>query len=104
MFCRSSCCRTTDPFQIYGETFHPTLTSPDDTVFVANVPNAWLAMAPHSALAALLNRSQSGTKFPRRGSPSGKKVSFHVRVVEVTRAEAGLFAAVNVFPKLLKTS
>ena len=57
------------------------------------VPNLLFAKAPHSPFATGLRRSQSGTKFPRRGSPAGNSESFHVRSVVVTIAFAGLATA-----------
>src|SRR5437867_2383929 len=55
------------------------------------VPKFWFAHAPHSRLAAGFKRLQSGTRFPLRGSPAGKKlVSFHDRVVLVARRTTGL--------------
>ena len=44
---------------------------------------------PHSSLASTLTRSQSGTKLPRRGSPTGKKLSFHDRVTNSARLDTG---------------
>src|SRR5580704_16688504 len=53
-------------------------------------PKFRLEIGPHSPLASGLRRLQSGTKFPLRGSPTGKKLSFQTRLTWFTDAFTGL--------------
>src|SRR5713226_4188718 len=59
-------------------------------------PNDRSDHGPHSPLVAGFRRSQSGTKFPRRGSPTGNVLSFHDRVVLADWFDEGISTATPV--------
>ena len=70
--------------------FQPWSASGFTVVPAACCPQFRLVHAPHSPLVAGFRKSQSATKLPRRGSPTGYVVSLQLRLVVVTSVTAGL--------------
>src|SRR5215472_10889646 len=77
----SSCCTPAENSQFDGRCPQPVRTSGSYCTAALVEPNEFCATAPHSPLAALLDRSQSGVKF--------LFASFQVRVVVVCSVRIG---------------
>src|SRR5262245_13080198 len=74
---------------MYGRFPQPSTQAGSGVLVTTSEPKFAFAMAPHSPFAAVCVSTQSGRKLPRRGSPTGKKLSFQERVVLFTDARAG---------------
>ena len=66
---RSSCCSDTDVCQLYCCLLKPSVASFAKRVPALTWPKPRSFHGPHSPLPFRFRRSQSGTKFPVRGSP-----------------------------------
>src|ERR687891_1463987 len=97
---RSSCCTAAENSQLYPRLPNPRYVSGSTVVLGTRCPNREFDSAPHSPFAEALVRSQSGMKFPDRGSPGGYKRSFHARVAESASTWVGL-PAMNRLPLML---
>src|SRR5436309_10771103 len=85
----SSCWNPVENSQFHGRTPHPLSVLGSCWAIGIVPPKPAVSHGPHSPFAAGSNRSQSGTLFKRRGSPTGYVSSFTFRAVFVARATAG---------------
>src|SRR5215213_10921209 len=96
---RSSCWISVEKSQFESRLPQPLSTFGSHTVaFGLFLPKLLLPIAPHSPLMAKLPRSQSGTKLPRRGSPTGKVRSSQLRLDDTTDVAIGLRPSVKSVP------
>src|SRR5204862_8133793 len=85
----SSCCTLAENSHCYPRCPHPVSVSGEEALLAVTRPKFVSETMPHSPFRSTFVRSQSGTKLPRRGSPAGKRLSFHDRVTNSPRLETG---------------
>src|SRR5262245_29519773 len=94
----SSCWKPVENSQFHGRTPQPLSVFGSCRVVGSLSPNPLVSHAPHSPFARGSRRSQSGTLFSRRGSPTGNVISLTVLATFVERATAGWMLSAVLIP------